>query len=204
MIRFLAALLLISGSAVAADLEELRKAAVVVCEPKGNGTGVVYNVDDKSYVLTAAHNIHDREHIWIKVRGAEDINPCTVLFVDKEADIAVLYPMNKVKVATTFGDGPVGEDIWFIGTMGNPANAYTVAGGNVANLDVDIDLGIRDATTSATVSGCSGGGIYAKDDGACFGIVTNTAVDGSLGFYVPTRAIRELLKKNNVPFPEGG
>lgn len=204
---FVAALLLISASTQAADLAELQKAAVVVAEAKGHGSGVVYNVDEKSYVLTAAHNVHNEKEIWVKVKDGAD-NPCTVLFIDKVADIAVLYPMNKIKAGTTFGDGPLGEDVWYVGTMGSQACAYSVAGGNVANRDVNItndpQITMRDATTTITVSGCSGGGIFAKDDGACFGIVTNAAVDGSLGFYVPTRTVRELLKKHNVPFPEGG
>ena len=65
-------------------------------EVLGSGSGNYFRYKDKSFIVTAAHVIDNEGTIYIGEKNIEVVE-ATVAYIDKEKDIAIIFPNEKLK-----------------------------------------------------------------------------------------------------------
>ena len=82
-------------------LKQSYRSSVVVFSTKeeeilGSGSGNYFKYKDKNFIITAAHVIDNEGVIYIGEKNI-DIVKATVIYIDKEKDIAIIQPNEKLK-----------------------------------------------------------------------------------------------------------
>lgn len=82
-------------------LKQSYRSSVVVFSTKeeeilGSGSGNYFKYKDKNFIVTAAHVIDNEGTIYIGEKNI-DVVKATVVYVDKEKDVAVIQPDEKLK-----------------------------------------------------------------------------------------------------------
>tara|TARA_R110000851_G_scaffold292317_2_gene446754 strand:- start:2905 stop:3633 length:729 start_codon:yes stop_codon:yes gene_type:complete len=185
------------------------------------GTGVLFNRDGRSYVLTAAHvlssvikaqkfktdyvitmtrEIYDKAGIQL---GSTTLK-VDLLKYNTKLDLAVLFlnPKLSLKSSTKFHVSKtipkVGTEIWHVGSPYGDKLALSVFDGVISYLDRKIPFApvVKDQANIHVIPGCSGGGVFLKDDLRCIGIMVISVIHQAL--FVPIRQIIKWAKKEKI------
>lgn len=197
----------ITDTGIADSVEKLYDAVVVVGAYKNgvlssNGTGFVYDQDDKSaYILTNSHVIDGATSVKVKFTN-EVIENVEIVGNDSYSDIAVLkIDKNKVlKIAELDEEDTlrVGDTVFAIGAPLDNEYSWTVTRGILSGKDrlVDVSTGTSQTAdwvmsvlqTDAAINSGNSGGPLANANGEVIGItnmkLVSSGVEG-IGFAIP-------------------
>lgn len=212
MRTFLTLLIVLISQSVFGDqkIENMRDATVVVMDNKGSGSGIVYKIGERSYILTCAHVVnHGSTDITVIVGATDRKIKCSIWRMDAAADIAILYPEKKIDSRISFSDNmEVGAEIYFAGCIGDQRGRRSVTAGIISATNIKPEhnqLGTVDQANVTVIPGSSGGGIFDKATGNCLGMVCTVHQETSqIAYYIPTREIVAWTIKNNAPLSLSG
>lgn len=197
----------ITDTGIADSVEKLYDAVVVVGAYKNgvlssNGTGFVYDEDDKNaYILTNSHVIDGATSVKVKFTN-ENIENVEIVGNDSYSDIAVLkIDKDKViKIAELDKEDNlrVGDTVFAIGAPLDNEYSWTVTRGILSGKDRLVDVSIGTSTTAdwvmsviqtdAAINSGNSGGPLANSNGEVIGItnmkLVSEGVEG-IGFAIP-------------------
>lgn len=197
----------VTDAGIADSVEKLYDAVVVVGAYKNgilssNGTGFVYDQDDKSaYILTNSHVIDGATSVKVKFTN-EVIENVEIVGNDSYSDIAVLkVDKEKVlKIAQIDEEDTlrVGDTVFAIGAPLDNEYSWTVTRGILSGKDrlVDVSTGTSQTAdwvmsvlqTDAAINSGNSGGPLANSNGEVIGItnmkLVSSGVEG-IGFAIP-------------------
>jgi len=185
------------------------------------GTGVLFNRDKSTYILTAAHVINSsikakkfkKEYSITITRelyndsgikiGLTTIK-AEILKYSTKIDAAVLYILPKLflKSSTKFylekAIPKVGSEVWHIGSPYGDRLPISLFDGIISYLDRKIPFALtpKDQVNIQVIPGCSGGGVFFKKDFKCIGIVV--ILTYKQGLFVPIRQIIKWAKEEKI------
>lgn len=197
----------ITDTGIADSVEKLYDAVVVVGAYKNgvlssNGTGFVYDEDDKNaYILTNSHVIDGATSVKVKFTN-ENIENVEIVGNDSYSDIAVLkIDKDKViKIAELDKEDNlrVGDTVFAIGAPLDNEYSWTVTRGILSGKDRLVDVSTGTSTTAdwvmsviqtdAAINSGNSGGPLANSNGEVIGItnmkLVSEGVEG-IGFAIP-------------------
>ena len=207
----------VTETGIADAVEKLYDAVVVVGAYKdgilaSNGTGFVYDQDDKSaYILTNSHVVNGANSVKVKFTN-NTIETVEVVGNDTYSDIAVLK-INKEKVIKVASLGElnnsrVGDTVFAIGAPLDDEYSWTVTRGILSGKDRLVDISSSNSATAdmvmsvmqtdAAINSGNSGGPLANSNGEVIGITNMKLVsDGveGIGFAIPINDAVEYAKE---------
>ena len=197
----------VTETGIADAVEKLYDAVVVVGAYKdgilaSNGTGFVYDQDDKSaYILTNSHVVNGANSVKVKFTN-NTIETVEVVGDDTYSDIAVLKVAKEkiIKVASLgeLNDSRVGDTVFAIGAPLDDEYSWTVTRGILSGKDRLVDISSNNSATKdmvmsvmqtdAAINSGNSGGPLANSNGEVIGITNMKLVsDGveGIGFAIP-------------------
>lgn len=217
----------VTDTGIADAVEKLYDAVVVVGAYKNgvlasNGTGFVYDEDDKNaYILTNSHVVDGASSVKVKFTN-NTIENVEVVGNDSYSDIAVLkIDKDKVLKIAELGqveNSRVGDTVFAIGAPLDDEYSWTVTRGILSGKDRLVDVSTSNSTTAdwvmsviqtdAAINSGNSGGPLANSNGEVIGITNMKLVsDGveGIGFAIPIGdAIdfaNELREKGSIDRP---
>lgn len=179
-------------------------------ETEGEGSGVIFNVNDDSILIVTNQHVVDGANELI-VELAQDLHvPATLIGSDPENDIAVIKVLQEdltpeqfdtVK-PVVFGDSDdlmVGETAIAIGNPLGYSNTVTVGVISALNRELQTTYGVQEyIQTDAAINPGNSGGALVNSRGEVIGInsikIADTSVEG-LGFAIPVNTIKPLIQE---------
>lgn len=217
----------VTETGIADAVEKLYDAVVVVGAYKdgilaSNGTGFVYDQDDKSaYILTNSHVVNGATSVKVKFTNNK-IENVEVVGDDPYSDIAVLkIDKDKVIKVAELGDltnSRVGDTVFAIGAPLDDEYSWTVTRGILSGKDRLIstsstnsntqDMVMSVMQTDAAINSGNSGGPLANSNGQVIGItnmkLVSNGVEG-IGFAIPigdaVEYARELRNNGKIERP---
>lgn len=186
--------------------------------PNGSGSGVITTNGSHSYVWTCAHvlaHLRDRDGnfpvftIYTEnTEGGRKVSDhrylATLLKIGEADDIALLKVWQR-----NFGKGvrfsrlvpALGAPLWHVGSMRGVRGHNSVSEGCIAAVG-RLDHGVWDQACLTFHFGSSGGGVWDKRTGVCYGLIAAYLYGDPLtfgtGFVVPSRRIWEFAEREGV------
>lgn len=201
-------------------IDHLIACNVAVMYPTGMGSGIVYEKNNKHYVLTASHVIVDEAEkdvcptfgtkpilVCVMKQNENEVcfaSPAKLVFVDPENDFAILEfekePTNEVQVSIFhFGTIHVGDRVYAVGNSSLDINSVSTGIIQHTNRSPLADKGKRKfiQTNCSGGPGLSGGGLY-LENGSCIGVVILKNESSQTLYVMPITKIREVVSQSCV------
>lgn len=176
---------------------------VIVELEEGSATGTGFMLGPGGYFLTCAHVVAGHRSVAIRLEGAQNARPATVVRLDEEGDLALLHINDRDGVLDwLLLAGPdfapaLGDNLGLLGFPlgGDLGISLTYSQGVINSLRKSGDIPVLQVDTGAA-PGSSGGPVFRRSDGRVVGLLTSglTRLNGGMlvNFAVDIRRVWQL------------
>jgi serine protease Do len=216
----------VSGEVYESDadmLEDVMNSVVIVSAQsslgKSTGTGIV--ISKNGYIVTNYHVVEKSDEISVKLRGASEATPATLVGYSEVDDVAVLKILATNLTPATFAKSDscrVGDKVYAIGTPEGELYGWSVTQGIISCPDREILIYDNEGIlikkmnvvqTDASVNQGNSGGPLVNARGEVVGIITlKLSGSAGMGFAIPSdgalKDIEAIIKSGNADNVDSG
>ncbi len=216
----------VSGEDYTSDadmLEDVMNSVVIVSAQsslgKSTGTGIV--ISKNGYIVTNYHVVEKSDEISVKLRGASEATPATLVGYSEVDDVAVLKILATNLTPATFAKSDscrVGDKVYAIGTPEGELYGWSVTQGIISCPDREILIYDNEGIlikkmnvvqTDASVNQGNSGGPLVNARGEVVGIITlKLSGSAGMGFAIPSdgalKDIEAIIKSGNADNVDSG
>lgn len=173
-----------------------------------SGSGFIYKINDKAYIITNNHVIEESDEIKVLNSGNEEIN-AQIVGSDIYSDIAVLsidkkYAKKSVKLGNS-DKVELGDQVFTVGTPIDKKYLNTITTGIVSGLNRKMKVTLSNGNylinaiqTDAAINPGNSGGPLVNLNGEVIGINSmkseETDVEG-ISFSIPINDVKDIINK---------
>jgi serine protease Do len=186
---------------------------------KSTGTGIV--ISKNGYIVTNYHVVEKSDEISVKLRGASEATPATLVGYSEVDDVAVLKILATNLTPATFAKSDscrVGDKVYAIGTPEGELYGWSVTQGIISCPDREILIYDNEGIlikkmnvvqTDASVNQGNSGGPLVNARGEVVGIITlKLSGSAGMGFAIPSdgalKDIEAIIKSGNADNVDSG